>query len=463
MLVSGQVPLVGLFEWLQVLEANRRSVDLRLRRHGDSGRLRLVRGRIADARCGGESGDAVAARLLTWIDAHFEQQRSLDESPGAVTRANYDLMIDALAAASDLPAIDPAWRVTGDLVVTPPVELLQLAELNRRRCTILFHDDVEATVRFDGGRVVEARAGDAVNEQAVYAVIGARFGTFEIAPLEAAPETGFAGSVQELLVEGVRRSDEERFLRGEPVPDPDPTESQLMTELDESALSPTVRLAMARRYQPRGLATPAPVLVRLADDPDEDVREAARESIAHLPAKVKRALIEDADLPAVVREVLAPDADADEADEDLPPDEEYPVGIHGRIRQLSMADKLFLARRGTRNERLILMRHPSRRIAVAALESPRTSDQDIEIIAASSSANSEVLAAIARDEHHNHKYSVARSLVFNAKTPSEIGRRLVARLRERDLRVAWRDTNLSESVRAAVRKRIRALEVKRRF
>jgi hypothetical protein len=506
--VSGQMALVGLMEWLQVLELNRRTVHLRFRRGGKAGAMRFVRGRLVEARSGVGAGDDAARELLTWLDAHFEQQPSRDESPGDVTRTNYDLMIEAVERASgdarnalgDVagePAdgepglVDPHWRVTGDLDVTSLVELLQLGEMNRRRMALRIQAEMRekgdtphfppkaarrvlrrneecplfrAEALFDAGRIVSARAGRIENADAVYAMLGVEHGQFEVFPLIEPPATTFIGDVQGLLMEGVRRADEERMLRGEPVPDPDPTSTQLLRELAAGVISPAVRLAMAKRYQPRGEATPVPVLLRLAEDNDLGVRRAANESLDRLPLTIRRTLAVDPQVKTEVRERLAAQvAKARPEDDALPSDAEYPRGMHGRIHSLTMADKVFLANRGTRNERLVLMRHPSRRVALAAFESARTTETDVEAIARSTSANVDVLSAITRDPRYNGKYGIVRALVLNPKTPASEAVRLVPRLREADVRAAWRDPDLSDPVRAALQKRMTAIAVKRTF
>ena len=358
--VSGQIAVAGLFEWLKVLELNRRTVTLRLERPTGCGSLRLLEGRLVEARCGATAGDDAARQLLTWIDASFEQESSPDETPGDVTRSTCELVREAMAAAPAAPALDPRWRISGDLAAMSVAELCQLGALNRRGYALRLPE--QAQMCFHDGRIVRATAGDVHDEEAVCQVLTLSAGPFEIAPLDEAPVGGFVGIAPDFLAEGVRRADEERPSPGEP----------------------------AGGKQP-----------------------------AHGPRR--------------------------------------------QIRELSAAQKLALAHKGTRNERLILMRHPDRRIALAALMSSHTTDNDVEAIARATSANVDVLTAIAHHERYGHSYTIVRALVFNPKTPTAEAVRLVSRLREYDLRLACRDPDLAEPVRITIRKRMRALEVKRQF
>jgi len=464
MTISGQMPVAGLFEWLQVLELNRRTVELRLERHGEQGRLRLVRGRVVEASCGDTVGDAAARQLLTWIDACFEQESSTDDDPGDVTRSNYELINEALDAALEAPTPDPRWRIKGDLTEMSVPELLQLGALNRRRSALRLPEKAE--VCFDEGCIARATAGDAIDEEAVYRVLTLSEGSFEIAPLDDVPAGGLVGTVADLLAEGVRRANEERRGRGEPVPEPDPSEEQLLAELERGTLSPAIRLLMAKGFQPRGEATPITVLLRLAEDEDEDetVHQAALAGIDRLPLQIRQAMAADTDSPPVIRHHLAgKPAEMQLSDEEPSPAEESPRVLRRRIRDLSPAERLFLARRGTRNERLIMMRHPNRRLAMTAFGSSRTTEGDVEAIARATSANVDVLIAIARHERYSHNYAVVAALVFNPKTPTPEAVRLVPRLRVMDLRMACHNPDIAAPVRAAIRKRIHALEVKRQF
>jgi len=66
-----------------------------------------------------------------------------------------------------------------------------------------------------------------------------------------------------------------------------------------------------------------------------------------------------------------------------------------------------------------------------------------------------VLREIAKNRQFVKRYNVARELVKNPKTPHEVSSKLLARLKDRDLKLLIKDRNVSEQVRRLAKKRTR--------
>jgi len=137
--------------------------------------------------------------------------------------------------------------------------------------------------------------------------------------------------------------------------------------------------------------------------------------------------------------------------------------LQSHLKDLSLADKLFLAMKGTPTQRMVLVRNPEKRVALAVLDSPQITAGEVETIAKMKSVNPEVLAEIASRTEWSNQYPIAKALVMNPKTPPAAAVPLVRKLRDCDLRPILRDRNLHETIRAAARKRMRVLEQKRKL
>lgn len=120
----------------------------------------------------------------------------------------------------------------------------------------------------------------------------------------------------------------------------------------------------------------------------------------------------------------------------------------GQIRMLPVPARLKLARRASRQLRTLLMRDNNTQVALAALLGNPLSDQEVEQAAASRSVPEEVLEAISRKREWISRYSVAKLLLKNPRTPLPISLRLVNRMSVRDLRDLGRDKNVADAVRS---------------
>ncbi len=132
------------------------------------------------------------------------------------------------------------------------------------------------------------------------------------------------------------------------------------------------------------------------------------------------------------------------------------------LASLPVIDKIKLGLRGTRDQRIVLVRDPNKVVAVAVMGSPKLNPTEVEIFARMTSVQEEVLRIIGTSRRWVKYYPIAAALVANAKTPLGIAMGLVKRLNERDLKVVARDRNVSDGIRAAARKFVATGQARRR-
>jgi len=125
-----------------------------------------------------------------------------------------------------------------------------------------------------------------------------------------------------------------------------------------------------------------------------------------------------------------------------------------KIAGMSVAQRMALAMKGTREERSILIRDPNKIVGVAVLSSPKLTETEVAAIARMASINDELLRMIANTRAWIKSYDVVLGLVKNAKTPLAISMNLLSRLNERDLRMLSQDRNIPDVLRITARKKI---------
>ena len=86
-------------------------------------------------------------------------------------------------------------------------------------------------------------------------------------------------------------------------------------------------------------------------------------------------------------------------------------------------------------------------MALAVVESPKITEQEIEVIASLRNVNRDVLRSIGKSRKFLKKYKVVLSLVKNPKAPQDISMGLLHRLTDRDLQLMTKDKTLSEFLR----------------
>ena len=204
----------------------------------------------------------------------------------------------------------------------------------------------------------------------------------------------------------------------------------------------------------------APIIVeRLFENPrlSPEIRRRADEFLEEFFLKKERE--KDAELAA---QSAVPEVETAEAPAPAPaPQEDEPElseddkkSLFARVSVMSVVQKIRLAYRGNKEERMFLVQDRNRLVSSAALKSPKTRDADAETIANMKSVSEDVLRGIAFRRDWMRHYGVLRALVRNPRSPIDVTLGLVMKLNAKDMKTLAGDRNVPEAVRATARREV---------
>lgn len=211
--------------------------------------------------------------------------------------------------------------------------------------------------------------------------------------------------------------------------------------------------------QARLLSAPE-IVESLFENPDlsTDIRRRADEFLEEFFLKKERdrgvpiAEAEEADEPATPASGEA-EAAADGAGAVAPAEEvEVSRDVVVRLTSLSVSQRIRVAFRGTREERLFLIRDPNRLVSTAVLKSPKTNEADAEAIANMKSVSEDVLRSVAQRREWMKKYALMAAIVRNPRSPIDVTLPLVLRLSKKDQTTLSTDRNVPEAVRVTAKR-----------
>jgi hypothetical protein len=108
--------------------------------------------------------------------------------------------------------------------------------------------------------------------------------------------------------------------------------------------------------------------------------------------------------------------------------------LYALIQQMNIVQKVKLARLGNKEARGLLVRDRNKVVAVAAVSSPKLTDNEAVSIAQSRNVCDEVLRLIANNRLWTRNYRVKLALATNPKTPQPTAMKFVNFLQDSDLR-----------------------------
>ncbi|HSY52580.1 MAG TPA: hypothetical protein VLC46_27520 [Thermoanaerobaculia bacterium] len=172
-------------------------------------------------------------------------------------------------------------------------------------------------------------------------------------------------------------------------------------------------------------------------DEDEPMLSLSDEPIADLLEKAVEEGQSDAPPPAL--------AETEKVDEKK-------MSIFSQILLMSVSEKVKLAFKGGKTERVILVRDHNKLVCSAVMRNPRMSELEVESIAGMRNIEEEVLRLITMRREWVSKYNIVITLARNPKCPVGVVLPLINRLTLRDLKGLKDDKGVSETVRALARK-----------
>lgn len=140
---------------------------------------------------------------------------------------------------------------------------------------------------------------------------------------------------------------------------------------------------------------------------------------------------------------------------DAEPDPEKRKTLMQRLSTMTVIERLTLALKGGREERMALIRDPNKMVQRAVLQSPRLTEQEVEAFSAMANVTDEVLRTISLNRNFVKNYAIIRNLVNNPKTPMDVSLHFLSRLITTDLKKLTMNKNVPETVRSMAIKMVR--------
>jgi hypothetical protein len=123
-----------------------------------------------------------------------------------------------------------------------------------------------------------------------------------------------------------------------------------------------------------------------------------------------------------------------------------------KVAHMNVVQRLTLALKGGRSERMLLIRDPNKLVQRCVLQSPRLSETEVEAFSAMTNLSGEILRTISMTRIFIKSYTIMKNLVNNPKTPLDVTLHLFPRLTATDLMKLTTNKNISDTLRSSALK-----------
>jgi len=126
--------------------------------------------------------------------------------------------------------------------------------------------------------------------------------------------------------------------------------------------------------------------------------------------------------------------------------------LYNLIQNMSVFQKIKLGRMGNREARGLLVRDRNKIVAIAAVTSPKITDNELISIAQSRNVCDDVIRIIANNRDVTRNYNVKLALATNPKTPQGMAMKYVNYLQDKDLRMLMKSKDVPSAVSTHARR-----------
>lgn len=144
--------------------------------------------------------------------------------------------------------------------------------------------------------------------------------------------------------------------------------------------------------------------------------------------------------------------DLEQVAEEAEPDPTKRKTLMQKLAFMTVVQRLTLALKGAREERMLLIRDPNKLVQKSVLQSPRLTETEVEAFAGMANLSSEILRTISLNRLFMKNYTIVRNLVFNPKTPLDVSLHLLPRLTSSDLVKLGANKNVPDTLRSMAQK-----------
>jgi len=130
------------------------------------------------------------------------------------------------------------------------------------------------------------------------------------------------------------------------------------------------------------------------------------------------------------------------------------VPLHKQVRDLSVADRLRLARYATKPVRELLIRDVEKRIHVEIVKNPKVKLDEIAEYSAMPGISPLALRWIARQKRYGRVRAIVTNLVVNPSTPTDVALHLLGALTPQELQRVANSPKVRENIQRAARKKL---------
>lgn len=120
-----------------------------------------------------------------------------------------------------------------------------------------------------------------------------------------------------------------------------------------------------------------------------------------------------------------------------------------RLAGMRVVERVQLALKGNREERMALIHDPCKVVQRAVLQSSRLTDREVETFASMASLTDEILRVIANSRNFRRNYTVTINLLNNPKTPLDASLRMIPAITGPDLKKLATNKNVCDPLRTA--------------